>query len=88
MHSNYFNLAFTLLNIPYLLFSIYCYNRYEFTFDKNFKPLNELPGFEIFKLMISSLFVFLLPLPYTWAVVLKLSGKKLNKWVKTERSTE
>ena len=86
--SHYFNLAFTFLNIPYLLFSIYCYNKYEFTFDRNFKPLNELPGFEILKLMISSLLVFLLPLPYTWAIVLKLSGRKLNKWVKTERSTE
>jgi cellulose synthase/poly-beta-1,6-N-acetylglucosamine synthase-like glycosyltransferase len=87
-NNSYFNFALLALNIPYLLFSIYCYNRYEFSFDKNFKPLNELPGFEITKLVISSLLVFLLPLPYTWATVLKVSGRKLRGWVKTERTTE
>lgn len=79
--------GFAFLNIPYLLFSVYCLNRYEYTFDKNLQVYS-FPLLEWLKLIISSMFIFLLPLPYTWAIILRVLGKAPRRWVKTERSIE
>jgi cellulose synthase/poly-beta-1,6-N-acetylglucosamine synthase-like glycosyltransferase len=88
IHNPYIVYGFAFLNIPYLLFSVYCLNRYEYTFDKNLQVFNTFPPFEWLKLIISSMFIFLLPLPYTWAIILRLFGKQPRRWVKTQRSIE
>ncbi len=80
--------VFGFLNIPYFLFSYYCFRRYAFTYDRD-NPLSQmLPGMDIVKIVISSLLVFLLPLPYTYAVCLNLFKRKPNVWVKTARTAE
>jgi cellulose synthase/poly-beta-1,6-N-acetylglucosamine synthase-like glycosyltransferase len=76
------------LNVPYIFFSFYCFYHYQFTFDKNFLSLDSIPYLECIKLVLSCLFVFLLPFPYTWAIILKLVGKSPTAWVKTPRTAE
>jgi cellulose synthase/poly-beta-1,6-N-acetylglucosamine synthase-like glycosyltransferase len=88
VNNPYIVYGFAFLNIPYLLFSVYCLNRYEYTFDKNLQVFNTFPVLEWIKLIVSSMFIFLLPLPYTWAIILRIFGKQPKRWVKTERSIE
>ncbi len=79
---------FGLLNIPYFLFSYYCFKRYAFTYDKDHHLSQSIPGFDVFRIIVSSLMVFLLPLPYTYALWLNLFNKKPTGWVKTVRTAE
>lgn len=77
------------LNVPYLGFTFYCYVRYDEVFDKSFKPRTALSGMlDFVKLFIASFVVFILPAPYTWAVVLAVSGRSPQVWVKTPRTAE
>ncbi|HPJ12392.1 MAG TPA: glycosyltransferase family 2 protein [Caldisericia bacterium] len=76
------------LNIPYVFFSFYCFYHYQFTFEKHFLSLDSFPGVECIKLVISSILVFLLPLPYIWALILHVIDKKPIHWVKTPRTAE
>ncbi len=77
------------LNVPYLLFTFYCYLRYDEVFDNTFRPLSVFAGLlDIAKLFIASFIVFLLPAPYTWSVILALIGKAPKTWVKTPRTSE
>ncbi len=77
------------LNIPYFGFTFYCYLRYDEVFDKSFRPISLLLGVMDFaKLFIASFVVFLLPAPYTWAVVLAAIGRSPKVWVKTPRTSE
>lgn len=77
------------LNVPYLIFTLYCYLRYDEVFDRTFRPLTVAAGiFDFVKLFIASFVVFLLPAPYTWAVVLKAIGRAPKTWVKTPRTGE
>jgi cellulose synthase/poly-beta-1,6-N-acetylglucosamine synthase-like glycosyltransferase len=77
-----------LLNIPYVFFSFYCFYHYQFTFEKHFLSLDSFPGIECIKLIVSSVLVFLLPLPYIWALILHIVDKKPIHWVKTPRTAE
>lgn len=88
IHNPYLVYGFAFLNIPYLFFSVYCLNRYEYTFDQNLRAFNTFPILEWLKLIISSMLIFLLPLPYTWAIILRIFGKQPKRWIKTERSIE
>lgn len=88
IHNKFLVYGFAFMNIPYMFFSVYCLNRYEYTFDKNLKVFNSFPMLEWIKLIVSSMFIFLLPLPYTWAIILRVVGKQPKRWVKTERSIE
>jgi hypothetical protein len=76
------------MNIPYVFFSFYCFYHYQFTFEKQFLSLDSFPGLECVKLLLSSLLVFLLPLPYIWAMILRAIGKHPTSWVKTPRTVE
>jgi len=88
IHNPYLVYGFAFLNVPYLFFSVYCLNRYEYTFDQNLRAFNTFPVLEWLKLIISSMLIFLLPLPYTWAIILRIFGRQPRRWVKTERSIE
>lgn len=77
------------LNVPYLLFTFYCYLRYDEVFDNTFRPLSALGGLVNFaKLFIASFIVFLLPAPYSWSVILTVVGRAPKTWVKTPRTRE
>jgi cellulose synthase/poly-beta-1,6-N-acetylglucosamine synthase-like glycosyltransferase len=77
------------LNVPYLLFTFYCYLRYDEVFDNTFRPLSALGGMVNFvKLFIASFIVFLLPAPYSWSVILTTVGRAPKTWVKTPRTRE
>lgn len=77
------------LNFPYLAFTFYCYHRYDQVFDRSFAPLNAILGIlDLLKLVMATFVVFLLPAPYTWSVVLALTGKAPVAWVKTPRTSE
>lgn len=86
--SPYLSLALALLNIPYIVFSFYCLHRYSFTFDSNLRSDSLFGRMDWLKLVISALFVFLLPLPYTYAIWLRLIGKAPTRWVKTVRTAD
>jgi cellulose synthase/poly-beta-1,6-N-acetylglucosamine synthase-like glycosyltransferase len=76
------------MNIPYIFFAFYCFYHYQFTFEKHFLSLDSFPGIECIKLILSSILVFLLPLPYIWAMILHVLDKKPQHWVKTPRTSE
>jgi len=77
------------LNVPYMAFTIYCYARYDEVFDKTFKPVSSFLGIlDIMKLVIATFVVFMLPAPYTWAVILAATGHAPTSWVKTPRTSE
>ncbi|MCE5224058.1 glycosyltransferase [bacterium] len=86
--SPYLSYALALLNIPYILFSFYCLHRYAFTFDSNLRSDSLFGRMDWLKLIVSALFVFLLPLPYTYAIWLRIIGKAPTRWVKTVRTAE
>ncbi len=80
--------VFGFLNIPYFLFSYYCFRRYAFTYDRDKHLTHMFPGFDLIRIISSSLLVFLLPLPYTYAIALHFFRKKPLIWVKTARTAE
>lgn len=86
--SPYISYALALLNIPYILFSFYCLHRYAYTFDNNLRSDSLFGRLDWIKLIVSALFVFLLPLPYTYAIWLRIIGKAPTRWVKTIRTAE
>ncbi len=79
---------FGLVNVPYLVFSFYCFRRYAFTYDRDMQIGHMFPGFDLIRILISSLLVFLLPLPYTYAIWMHLFKKKPTSWIKTARTAE
>jgi cellulose synthase/poly-beta-1,6-N-acetylglucosamine synthase-like glycosyltransferase len=81
-------LIFGLLNIPYFVFSYYCFRRYAFTYDRDQQLSHIIPGIDLIRIISSSLLVFLLPLPYTYAICLHFLRKKPLNWVKTARTAE
>ncbi|MDD4613855.1 MAG: glycosyltransferase family 2 protein [Caldisericia bacterium] len=81
-------LVLLFMTIPYIFFSFYCFYHYQFTFEKHFLSLDSFPGMECIKLVLSSVLVFLLPLPYIWALILHILDKKPKTWVKTPRTCE
>lgn len=79
----------SLFSLIYLSFTYYCYYRYRRFFDISYKPEGRVRNFFVVAgLLLLPLAAFLFPLPYTSALILKLTGREPKVWVKTPRTRE
>jgi hypothetical protein len=84
-----FRIALALFGLVYPCFTFYAYFRYYRFID----PLDRSPGvlqqvWVCLQLLVLPLAAFCFPLPYTAALVLKLTGREPKHWVKTPRTAE
>jgi len=84
-----FRIVLALFGLIYPCFTFYAYFRYYRFID----PLDRNPGvlqqvWVCLQLLVLPLAAFCFPLPYTAALILKLTGREPKYWVKTPRTAE